>query len=570
MAKAGAKKDRLINIQDLEHLKITWNKASAETPEQAYVRTVPKERRSFLGQFFTPQPIAKLMTNWIASLNPSSVLDPAVGPGIFVRTARKAFPNARITGIDIDKAPLGLVSESMLGDELFEVINDDFLKVDLPEFDAILANPPYLRHQNLNYTSDIHGEIGVRNGIKISRLSNLYILFILEICRKLRNGGRASIIVPAEWMNANYGTAIKKYFFENGFLKRLVYFSHNTLAFEDALTTAAILFIEKTPKQSEDLDVIYIENALNIDDIDLFLQGQIDELAGATWTKVPWSVLLITEKWDRLFSMGTHEHCENLITVEAVAKSRRGIATGANDFFHLRPSQALTFGIQSFNQKACIGRSQDVKGLIFSNEDLAHLEAEDARTRLVSFTSDLAPSEEKYIEKGISENLHERYLLASRSPWYSMENREPAPIWAAVFGRGTLRFVLNTAGISNLTTFHCLYPQGLNNKQTIALVALLNSAPVQERAMRHRRVYGGGLGKFEPKDLLQLEIPDIRLIPESTLDEIIALFTNWDKEIRKTSDFTPSTLNDLVSKLIDAPSPVSDQQFLATAQTELF
>lgn len=566
MAKAGAKKDRLISVEALDELNIEWSVGSQETPEQAYVRTAPRDRRSSLGQFFTPVPIAKLMTKWVSSVNPKSLLDPAVGPGIFARTAREVLPKTRITCIDLDQAPLKLARTSMADDDCLEFINADFLTTDLSQFDAILANPPYLRHQNLNYAFDMHAEIGKRNGIRISRLSNLYVLFILEICRLLRDGGRASIIVPAEWMNANFGAAVKQYFHNNGFLKKLIYFSHDTLAFDDALTTAAILLIEKSPRKNESLDVIYVESAVEIEDVELLMQGEITELTGATKEAIQWDVLLTTQKWDRLFAMGAHEIASHLITVDAIAKSRRGIATGANEFFHLRPSQTAIYGIQRKNQKICIGRAQDIKGLIFSEQDLAQLEDEDARTRLVSFGADLSSAEEKYLEDGISKKLNERYLLAARSPWYSMENREPAPIWAAVFGRANLRFVLNAAGASNLTTFHCLYPSGLNRKQVTALVALLNSAPVQERAMRHRRVYGGGLAKFEPKDLLQLEVPDVRHLSEATLDEIVSMFAQWDQELRNNPNFCPSELNSLAASLIEAPSVALGQNLLEQAQ----
>ncbi|CAM4395167.1 HsdM family class I SAM-dependent methyltransferase [Kerstersia similis] len=554
MAKAGAKKDRLINIDDLEELNIEWPIDSTETPEQIYVRVAPRDRRSFLGQFFTPVPLAKLMANWITSVKPETVLDPSVGPGILTRTVRESLPDAKITCIDIDQAPLQLARMSMAKDKLVNFIKGDFLTVELSQFDAILANPPYLRHQNLYYDFDVHTVVGNKNGVKLSRRSNLYVLFILEICRKLRDGGRASIIVPAEWMNANFGAAIKKFFHSTGYLRQLIYFSHDTFTFEDALTTAAILLIEKSPKNLDSLDVIYVEEAVSMPDLESLMAGRISELPGVKREHIPWHMLLATQKWDQLFAMGSHKKSDHLIVVETLAKSRRGIATGANDFFHLRPSQTTAYGIQKHNQKICIGRAQDVKGLIFSKEDLFQLEDDDARTRLISFGPDLSPAENDYISEGIAQNLNTRYLLAARSPWYSMENRDPAPIWAAVFSRGNLRFVLNAAGAYNLTTFHCLYPNGLSSRQVKALVALLNAGPIQERAMRHRRVYGGGLAKFEPKDLLQLEVPDIRCLPEATLDEIISLFVSWDREFRNTPDFCPTELNLLAARLIDQPT----------------
>ena len=59
----------------------------------------------------------------------------------------------------------------------------DFLTWNISKtFDGIIANPPYLKHHNFHYRNgNIFAEIGRRNNIKLSRLTNLYVLFILEI-----------------------------------------------------------------------------------------------------------------------------------------------------------------------------------------------------------------------------------------------------------------------------------------------------------------------------------------------------------------------------------------------------
>lgn len=64
---------------------------------------------------------------------------------------------------------------------------------------------------------------------------------------------------------------------------------------------------------------------------------------------------------------------------------------------------------------------------------------------------------QSYINIGEANEANLRYLCVQRKPWYSLEKRTPAPIWVSVFNRKGLKFIRNEAGVSNLTTFHCVY-----------------------------------------------------------------------------------------------------------------
>ena len=116
-----------------------------------------------------------------------------------------------------------------------------------------------------------------------------------------------------------------------------------------------------------------------------------------------------------------------------------------------------------------------------------------------------------------------------------MERREPAPIWAAVFGRSELRFVFNEAGILNLTTFHAIYPRSPDREFAMALTACLNSPVVQHRAKLQHRVYGGGLLKYEPKDLLDIQVPNLRKVCRPTLSRLAQSLITLDRAAKSGS-----------------------------------
>ena len=92
----------------------------------------------------------------------------------------------------------------------------------------------------------------------------------------------------------------------------------------------------------------------------------------------------------------------------------------------------------------------------------------------------------RYIRLGEESGINKRYLTASRSPWYAIENRPPAPIWVSVFNRSGLRFIRNEANIYNLTTFHCVYPKVVGiNVEVDVLFAYLITDVAKEMVTRY-------------------------------------------------------------------------------------
>jgi len=257
MAQAGQKIERLTQRRHLlsageqvlrQSLDESFAPNSGEEPEAIYADAAPLERRRHFGQFFTPRPIATLMSRWVAEVCPTTVLDPAVGLGILLRQLHEYCPDAHATGIDLDALILEFAERSLRTNKKckIELIKDDFLLwEDDRKYDAIIANPPYLRHHELNYPPSVITRIGRRSNIQLSRLTNIYGLFLVEICRRLRPGGHAAVITPGEWLNANFGLPLKSMLIERDLLRHLFYFSHAQLPFDDALTTAAILLIHK-------------------------------------------------------------------------------------------------------------------------------------------------------------------------------------------------------------------------------------------------------------------------------------------------------------------------------------
>ena len=457
------------------------------------------ERRKKLGQFMTPPAVASFMAGWVLGCNPNIVLDPAIGLGIFPWTILNRAPNLKVLGFDIDPEMVKAARSLVPG---LKARQEDFLTLQHQEhYDAIICNPPYIRHHAAKIPKELYAYYSEVIGERLSRLTNIYALFLIAITQRLKIGGRAAVITPAEYLNANFGVAIKRYLLEKGLLSGLVIFDHAAEVFGNALTTASIALLEAPARQEKNGVSIYrIKNISELEQLEQKLNSA--PLISHSLSLVP------EDKWQ---SIGQIAHHAQGSTLGDIVRCCRGIATGANHFFTLSCSEAEDFGLPKECLIPCITKSSHVPKTLFDETDLQRLIDSDRKVFLVNTAID-HPAVKEYLAMGEAQGIHKRYIPSHRNPWYALERREPAPIWVTVFGRGSFRFIRNRTKALNLTTFHCIYP-----KKTLPpgvsvedLSAYLNSLECRSAIRMQMRVYGGGLEKLEPRDVLRIGVSGIR------------------------------------------------------------
>jgi len=120
-----------------------------------------------------------------------------------------------------------------------------------------------------------------------------------------------------------------------------------------------------------------------------------------------------------------------------------------------------------------------------------------------------------YLQQGKAKEVDVAYLASRRLPWYSQENRPPAPFLCTYMGRSRngkhpFRFIWNRSRATAHNVYLMLYPKGPLRealKESPELEAevfdnLQNISP--EQFISQGRVYGGGLHKVEPKELARI------------------------------------------------------------------
>lgn len=506
----------------------------ADTPvglpslEAEFAARAPMERRKRLGQFFTPEPIARAMVAWCWGRETRSLLDPAVGPGIFPACAldlpARERPH-RIAGYDIDPNAMSMARDRLNRGTSCELDLRlaDFLTAPLSErFDAIVCNPPYIRHHDASVPAEVYTELEGRFGVRLSRATNVYALFLLRIASLLSERGRAAVITPAEFLNADFGVAVKQALLASGLLRGFVIFDHASSVFEGILTTAAITLLDARAAGSRTVRRVHVDSVEELDGV-LRSVGADDEQTDSLIIPASREALDPKDKWANTEDVQEVASSSSmpLRPFSDFAVCSRGIATGANDFFTLTRREAAQWELPDSALKPCVTKAAQVRESCWTDACMSALIKADKKALLfdgVAFGEH--PAVQRYIAHGETRGLHLRYLTRHRNPWYAVERRPPADIWVATFGRGRLRFVLNNSGALSLTAFHAIYLRPPFRPFAKHLLAFLQSDAGLAACRRQHRVYGDGLLKFEPRDVERLLVPDFEALSAAALAEI--------------------------------------------------
>lgn len=219
------------------------------------------DKKKNYGQFFTPDEIAESMVFWCLHKGAKTILDPTTGPGVFLEHAYRLAPFVSRYGYEIDFEMLKEFQKKHTFES--ELICGDYLEKELPFVpEAIVCNPPYIRFQEIKNRKELVNEFEQKYGVKLNGSSNYCIYFLIKSMHELAVGGRCAYLIPYEFLNTGYGKNVKRHLLETGMLKAILKFDNSKRIFEDAVTTACILLLEKDHKTNFD------ENRLVNEDIE--------------------------------------------------------------------------------------------------------------------------------------------------------------------------------------------------------------------------------------------------------------------------------------------------------------
>ena len=487
------------------------------------------KERNKLGQFATPPVLSLDIAHYawekLKRRNGGfAFLDPAIGTGSLFGAFLQMFPHDRIeaaTGIELDK-PFAEAANAIWHKHGLQVIQGDFTKRN-PEaaYNVILTNPPYVRHHHLLADEKVRlGELAqAATGLKLSGLSGLYCYFLLIAHGWLADNGLAVWLIPSEFMDVNYGEAVKHYLRERVCLLQIHRFCPCDVQFDDALVSSAIVVFEKR-KPTPDHEVVFSYG------------GTLAEPAKSE--SVALDQLRATPKWTALPQQRTNGHKPATVTLGDLFAVKRGLATGNNDFFIVPRDKLKALGIPACCVRPILPSPRYMRQEIIDG-DADGWPAIDQQLALVDCTlseeeiSRKWPRFAEYLEVGKRLGICDGYLASRRSPWYSQEKREPAPFVCTYMGRNRerpFRFIWNRSKATVANVYLALYPKArvahtLTEKASEVFDAL--RAIHADHFFSQGRAYGGGLHKMEPSELMRL--------PADSIAKVLGVKVNQQKSL---------------------------------------
>lgn len=480
-------------------------------------------QRNQMGQFSTPFLLAQDIVAYtleqfeLAGHKTIRFLEPALGTGVFFSALESRAQHTGIelaTGVELDDE-YARVAADLWPESPWEVEYFDFAAFSaLPEkqncYNLLCTNPPYVRHHHLSSERKLDLQQRVMRLLHLhpSGLSGLYVYFVLLAHGLLKPNGVASWLIPSEFLAVNYGQVLREYLLRRVTLKRIHQFDPADVQFDDALVSSCVVtYLKQPPTQAYEFEFTYGGT--------LAEPRQVRRLTSDTVSS--------REKWSFNGMGTTHAGHPQGVRLGDLFDVKRGIATGANDYFIIGSSTIEEYDLPRQFLKPVLPSPRYINESVIRADKDGFPTAANARYLLdCNLPPDQVraqyPNLWRYLAYGEAQGVPDGYLCANRKPWYLQEQRSAALFMATYMTRSRsgsaspFRFFLNLSQAIGTNVFLLLYPKPVlksllagRDERLFELLDVLNGL-AEESVVREGRTYGGGLHKLEPRELANLRL----------------------------------------------------------------
>ena len=471
----------------------------------------PATRRP-AGATYTPPALVDAMIAWARAeiagapgraLTPARIVDPGTGSGRFLVAAGRAFPHARLVGVELDPlaalmARASLAASGMAGRS--SVLVADYREVALTGAGPTLfvGNPPYVRHHDIPacWKRWLVAAASAR-GLPASRLAGLHVHFLLATLAHARPGDAGALVTSAEWLDVNYGQLARD--LVSGPLGglRIDVIEPAAEVFPDAQTTTAITCFRvgaTTPS-------VHLRRVRSLAALAPLRHGRRvsrDLLTGSA----RWTPLLSARPRATPHGPGAPDDLGQLVELGELCRVHRGQVTGANQIWIADQSTpslpaavlvpTVTRARELFAAGDALADDSGLRRVIDLPVDLSLMSAPDRK------------AVKRFLTWARARGGDASYIARHRSPWWSVRLREPPPILATYMARRPPAFVRNRVRARFLNIAHGLYPRAPLPEASLDALAAYLSGNVQPG---QGRTYAGGLIKFEPGEMERILVP---------------------------------------------------------------
>ena len=278
-------------VEDLD--KYDFQTLSFEILGRVYETLIPERDRHQLGQYFTPPTTVDLINAFCIRRADDIVLDPACGAGTFLVRAHERLNHLgpkphgalleQLWGFEIAQYPAHIATINLVLPDLKERENFPYVvcanafrvkpdaaefkvpahsqlkyptrplrhgsdvMVEVPMFDAVDGNPPYIERRNIKpadkrmIAKTIRADWALR---QFTEAADVFVYFFVHAARFLKEGGRLGFVTSNGWLDHQYGVDLQRFLLEHFRILAIIE-SRVERSFSQAEVNTAITILER-------------------------------------------------------------------------------------------------------------------------------------------------------------------------------------------------------------------------------------------------------------------------------------------------------------------------------------
>jgi adenine-specific DNA-methyltransferase len=510
--------------------------------------TAEKLKRKELGTYYTPDDLARILTEWAIQKPTDTLLDPSYGGCAFLmaglctlKQQGRQKPGRQIFGVDIDPHAKSFLSDLLKdGARKDQFVEGNFLHANentfqKRKFSCIVGNPPYINYHDITEKdAELARLIVDKFNLNVNKQASLWAYFLIHSLNFIEDGGRLAMILPCSILRANYSGKIREILSQHFQLVQFICIAERF--FDKTQEQGVVLMCDGYQSQAQ-------PPSANITISEVKIREDVRKvLSSITHTR---KFLSSDNLYEGLISESTLDLLASLELREDVIKLgdwvniRIGTVTGGNDYFIQSPSFWRQKGITPKFLSPVIRKPDQIQSILCNDEHIKSLIKKNEKVQLLSLSEKvtITPSLEIYLN-AVPEKVRKAWQCRSREPrssWYIIPNRENPPAFLQYMSPNWPRLIVNESGATCVNNIHRL---NWHNDHPVTdwkrLAIGMYSSLAQLSAELVSRSYGGGVLKIEPSEAKKLTIPIIEIHDEAFFTEINYLIMQ-KKETEATS-----------------------------------
>lgn len=475
------------------------------------------------GAYFTPDDVAATLIGWAVRSPGDRLLDPSCGDGQFIAGHRNSVgieQDGHSAAEAMERAPWALVHEG------------DFFTwaAETPErFECAAGNPPFIRYQTFKGAARERAlSLCRRLGANFSGLASSWAPFLVATAGLLKPGGRLAFVVPAEIGHAPYAAPLLDYLVGN--FERVQVVAVRRKLFPDLSEDCWLLYTEGFGGCTAEIEFTAVDS---FDPAECrrplrAIAVPVDEWR-TDWRRRLRPFLLSAAARELYREAARHPLARRFNDIAGVGI---GYVSGANDFFHLRPSQAERLGIHGKFLHPAVRNGRALPAKRLTSTTIAKWRAADDPVMLLRLpkvcADELPVTVHRYLNSDAGRAAREAYKCRVRDPWFSVPDVQTPDYFMSYMSGVSAGLVQNAGGATCTNSVH-----GVRVKDRAGMAAFLGAWDSPFMALSREvegHPLGGGMLKLEPREAGQLLLAPADALPTKSareLREAVGTMQRW-------------------------------------------